>query len=379
MAWVALQMLYGDRAKYFGLVFGVMFATLLMAQQTSIFVGLMARTANQITDVREANVWVMDPRVRYVDEPEPMPATDLDRVRSVDGIAWAVPMYKGLTNVRAPGGVLNQVFLLGIDDASLVGAPKTMLLGSVEDLRLPDAIIIDRAGFEFIWPGEALELGRRVEMNDRTAVIVGISEPAPPFTTFPIVHTRYTNALRFTPGGRNRMSYVVARAEDGQAPEAVARHIEATTGLQARTTTEFQWQTIQYYLQRTGIPVNFGITVTLGFIVGAAIVGQTFYIFVVENMKQFGALKAIGVTNTTLAGMVLLQGSVVALVGYGLGVGLSAGFFVATAKVTALRGFYMPWQIMIGTAGAVLAIMVVSIFASLRRVMVLDPAIVFRG
>ena len=377
MAWVALQMLYGDRAKYFGLVFGVMFATLLMAQQTSIFVSLMARTASQVTAVREANLWVMDPRVQYYDEPEPMPATDLDRVRGVPGVAWAVPYYRGLTNVRAPGGLLNQVFLLGLDDASLVGGPQRMLLGAIEDLRRPDAIIIDRAGHEFIWPGEPLTIGRQIEMNDRTATIVGISEADAPFTTFPIVHTRYTNALKFAPGGRNRMSYILGKAD--RDPAMVAQAITAATGLQARTTDDFAWQTIRYYLSRTGIPVNFGITVTLGFIVGAAIVGQTFYIFVLENMKQFGALKAIGVTNATLAGMVLLQGAVVALVGYGLGVGLSAGFFALTDGVTALRGFSMPWQIMIGTAGAVLMIMVVSIFASLRRVMVLDPAIVFRG
>ena len=36
-----------------------------------------------------------------------------------------------------------------------------------------------------------------------------------------------------------------------------------------------------------------GITVALGFIVGAAVVGQTFYIFVLENLRQFGALKAM--------------------------------------------------------------------------------------
>ena len=57
------------------------------------------------------------------------------------------------------------------------------------------------------------------------------------------------------------------------------------------------WRTITYYMQRTGIPVNFGITVLLGFIIGAAIAGQTFYLFTLDNLKQFGALKAMGVTQ----------------------------------------------------------------------------------
>src|SRR3954465_16096114 len=48
MNWVALRMLTGDRSKYLGIIFGVTFATLLMAQQMSIFTGIMARTGSQI-------------------------------------------------------------------------------------------------------------------------------------------------------------------------------------------------------------------------------------------------------------------------------------------------------------------------------------------
>ena len=55
--------------------------------------------------------------------------------------------------------------------------------------------------------------------------------------------------------------------------------------------------TIDYYLRYTGIPFNFGITALLGFLVGTAIAGQTFYNFTIENLKQFGALKAMGMTN----------------------------------------------------------------------------------
>src|SRR5215470_11918115 len=92
---VALRILLGDRAKYVGLIFGIAFSTMLMSNQTSIFVGLMLRTANQILDAREADIWVMDPRVDYVDEIEPMTDTQLGRVRGVDGVDWAVPFFQG--------------------------------------------------------------------------------------------------------------------------------------------------------------------------------------------------------------------------------------------------------------------------------------------
>ena len=94
---VALKMLFGDRAKYIGLIFGIAFSTMLMSNQVSIFAGLMLRTASQILDAREADIWVMDRRVEYVDEVEPMTDTQLGRVRGVDGVDWAVPFFKGLT------------------------------------------------------------------------------------------------------------------------------------------------------------------------------------------------------------------------------------------------------------------------------------------
>ncbi len=108
---------------------------------------------------------------------------------------------------------------------------------------------------------------------------------------------------------------------------------------------QFFWRTINYYLSSTGIPVNFGITITLGFIVGTAIAGQTFYLFTLENLRQFGALKAMGLGNLRLVGMILLQASIVGGVGFGLGIGMTAIFFEATKNVTHLAGFFMPWQV----------------------------------
>jgi putative ABC transport system permease protein len=238
---------------------------------------------------------------------------------------------------------------------------------------------MDRAGWEYTWPGEPFEAGRVIEINDRRVVVVGLAEASPPFVTFPVVFTRYTEALKLSPGERNRMSFILAKSAQGEDPQVVAARVAEQTGLQALTTSEFQWRSINHYLKRTGIPINFGITVVLGFIIGAAVAGQTFYIFVIENLRQFGALKAIGVANHRILGMVLLQAAVVALIGFSLGIGLSALFFQATSDMIHLRGFVLHWQVVAATAAAVGAIMVIASFASIRRLLVLDPAIVFRG
>jgi putative ABC transport system permease protein len=134
-----------------------------------------------------------------------------------------------------------------------------------------------------------------------------------------------------------------------------------------------------YFVQRTGIVANFAITVFLGFLVGCAIAGQTFYTFTLENLPQFGSLKAMGVTNLRLVGMVLLQGLVVGLIGYGLGVGGAALFGKLMTAAGSRLAFLMPWQVLAGTAAAVAVIVMLSSLVSVYKVLVLEPATVFRG
>jgi putative ABC transport system permease protein len=379
MTWIALRMLMGDRAKYLGLIFGVSFATLLMTQQVSIFMGIMTRTANQILDVRDAEIWVMDNKVRFIDEVPALPDTDLVRVRGVQGVEWAVRMYKGQVRARLADGNFRNVVLFGLDDESLVGAPQTMLLGNLADIRNPDAVIVDKAGYEYMWPGQPHELGREFELNDRRAVLVGICKASAPFTTMPILYTRYSSASGYVPRERNMMTFVLAHPRDGVSDVETCRQIEDRTGLMALTKNQFFWKTINYFLGSTGIPVNFGITIALGFLVGAAITGQTFYLFTLENLRQFGALKAMGVSNLRLVGMILLQGVVVGLVGYGIGIGLTATFFESTANITHLAGLHMTPLAFGGVGVAVMLIIVLTSLVSIRKVLVLEPAVVFRG
>jgi putative ABC transport system permease protein len=378
MGWVALKMLTGDRAKYFGLVFGVAFASMLMAHQVSIFCGLMLRTASQILDVRDAGIWVCDPELQSVDEIEPLSGTDLYRVRSVPGVRWAARLSKSLGRVRTASGLYRTAIVMGLDDDSFVGAPKQMLVGSWHDLRRPDAVILDDAGYSYLFPGEPVAVGRTLEMNDRRVVVAGICRAAAPFQTFPVMYCRHSQAMRYVPQERNTLSFIVADPMAGADAAEVCRRIRDRTRLAAYDARSFMWLTIGYYMRSTGIPVNFGITVGLGFIVGTAIAGQTFYLFTLENLKQFGALKAMGVTNRRILAMILLQATVVGGLGYALGMGAASAFFEVTKDIYHLRGFFLPWQVAIGTAGAVVVIMFLASIVSIRRVWTLEPAIVFK-
>lgn len=379
MNFVAIKILLGDRTKYLGLIFGVTFSTLLMAQQVSIFIGLMARTAGIIYSVTEADLWVMDPRVRYIEEVEPMRDIELVNVRSIAGIKWAVPFYKGLSTIRMPDGLTQQVQLIGIDNVSLVGISHKIVMGDLAAIQHPQTAMIDKAGFAFTWPGEDLKIGKEIELNDNRLLVNAICDTNATFFTFPILYVSYDTALEIIPPTRTRLPFILVKAESGVDLKEMKSRITENTGLQALTQNEFAWRSINYILERTGIPINFGITIILGIIIGAAITAQTFYIFVVENLKQFAAMKAVGVTNRQLLKIVLIQAGVVGMTGYGLGIGFTALFFKLTADSPALKGFVLYWQVIGGTALVISIIILFSIFFSLRKVFKLDPAIVFRG
>ncbi len=220
-------------------------------------------------------------------------------------------------------------------------------------------------------------VGRELEMNDHRAVIVGVCEATRTFQSNAVVYTTYSRAKRFAPQERKALSYVLAKTEPGKTPAEVVAAIKRQTGLKARTSREFIDDTIDYYMKYTGIPVNFAITAALGFLVGTAIAGQTFYNFTIENLKQFGALKAMGATNGRIVGMILLQAAVVGSLGYGLGVGMASwfGFMLEGGELA----YYTPWQLMPITGAAVVLICILSSLVSVRRVLVLEPAVVFRG
>jgi putative ABC transport system permease protein len=88
----------------------------------------------------------------------------------------------------------------------------------------------------------------------------------------------------------------------------------------------------------------------------------------------------MGVKNGRIVLMVLLQGAVVGLIGYCLGVGLASGIEeVIAARVKGIPpAMYMAWPIPAASAAAAALIVVGSSLVSLRRVMRLEPAAVFR-
>lgn len=381
---VAWLMLVGDRVKYVGIVCGISFAAFLITQQASIFFGLLSRTYGFVTDCGHADLWICDPKVQFIDDIKPMQDTELYRVRSLPGVAWATPLYKGLLRARLADGNFQTCNLIGLDDATLTGGPPELTAGRLVDLRQSDAVIVDEGGANgkfarHLPDGRTIPLavGDTIELNDHRAVVVGLCRVSRTFQSNPVIYTTFARATTFVPRERKLLSFILAGITPGFASDTVCATVAEHTGLAAYPREEFKAKTFWYYINNTGIPINFGISVLLGFIIGTAIAGLLFYQFTTDNLRYWGALKAMGASHGTLLRMVLLQALVVGALGYGLGVGMAALFGWLTSK-SELAFLLLPWLLLV-TAAAVLLIVLLAALLSLWKVLRLEAAVVFRG
>ncbi len=382
---IALQMLFGDFGKYIAMIVGIAFATLIMIQQPSIFVGLLTRTYTFINDVGIADIWVMDPGVQFVEEGKPIRDTDLGKVRGIPGVLWAAPLFKGLLSAKLPNGERKTIDLTGIDDATFIGFPTNMVQGSLSDLKKPWAIFMDfeaaQGRLKMTIPGQTekkmLKVGDTLEVNDQRAVIQGFCKSTRNFVLQPKVYTTYSRAVSYAPSNRRYLTYILVKTKPGIDQHDICKLIEERTKLKAFTAEDFKSQNLWYWLKNTGIPISFGISVLLGFLVGSAIVGQTFYTFILENIKKYAALKAMGLRNATLTRMVLLQAMVVGAIGYGVGTLLATLFGLKFHD--SVLAFRMPPILLIFSATGILIIITITSLLSIRKVIKIDPAVVFRG
>jgi putative ABC transport system permease protein len=381
---IALQMLFGDRGKFVAMVVGISFAALIMTQQPSILIGILSRTYSFVNDVSLPDIWVMDPGVQFVEQHKPIRDTDLWRIRGISGVDWVAPLFKNLMRIKLPDGSTKMIDMTGIDDATLIGAPYKFLAGKISDFRRNDAVFVDQEAAKTHLKVQIsekqtrpLEVGDVLEINDRRAIVMGLVKTARNFVLQPQVYTTYSRTLHYSPPGRRHLTYLLVKAKQGQDLKELCQKIRNVTHLAAYTADEFKTLNLRHWMDNTGIPLNFGISVLLGFIVGAAIAGQTFYNFIQENLKYYAALKAMGLKNAVLARMVMLQAMVVGLIGYGNGVGLTAIFGMQVHDT--VLAFLMPSSLLLFGGIGVLFIVALSAALGVRSVKTVDASIVFRG
>lgn len=374
---LAFKMLIGNKASCIGVIFGIFLATLLIAQQSAIFLGLVDRSNRIVTDISDPTIWVMDPATESEDRLRAMPIRYLDLVRGVPGVEWAVPLSSTLIPVVTPSGKFDVSQLYGIDDATLIGAPVNMLEGSIRGLRREGGVIVDsysaNGNLAHVEPNgttRPLQLGDELEINGKRALVVGICKVTQGFYPQPIIFTSLRQFNKFSPGMSEKISFILVKTKPDTDIASVAKLINAYPELRALNRQEFKEQIRNFFL-KTGILINFGLSVLLGIIIGFSIAGQIFYIMTLENIVYYALIRAIGGTKKMILQMIVFQAAVVGIIGYILGIGVTVLWGLAIKDTT--LAFLFPWQLLLFTGGIVFVICIFTAALSIQKVYHADP------
>lgn len=379
MILLALKMMVGNRTSCLGVIFGIFLATLLISQQSAIFLGLLSRSYRMVTDIPAPEIWVMDPSTESPDKVRGIPSSYLGVMRGIEGVEWAAPLHLMSIPLVTERGKFDVCELYGVDDAMLIGAPTEMIEGQVRDLRREGAVIVDAHSAQHglvktLQDGttEPLKIGDKLEINHHQAVVVGICRITQGFYPQPTLFTSYSNFLEFTDFANNRLDFIMIKVEKGQSVKAICEKINAIGGVRALTRDQFKWRIVQAFL-KTGILINFGLSVLLAIIIGFSIAGQIFYMMTLSNIGYYALIKAIGGTEGMIFRMIAIQAIVMSAIGFILGIAATLLWGIAVKGTT--LAFLFPWQLLVFSGSLTLLICLAIAALSIRKVFRVDPKI----
>ena len=368
---VALRMMFHDKSKLIGTLLGVVFAVVLAGQQIGVLMGLLQKNT-MLVDNAGAQLWVVPPNTTLAQAGQKLSTTLLDQARATPGVAAASPLVMVGTSITKPGGGSEAITLIGFELETGLGGPWNIVAGSVDALRQPDTLFFDeapRARFGGLNLGSVREVGgRKIRVGGFTWGLL----PFGPTYSFADIDT----VRDLTGVASDQLNFVLVKVAAGHDAR------EVKTALQARMPTavvisqaDFH-STIVSTLLRQQLGITFGTSTAFGLIIGFIIVALSMFSAVLDNLREFGTLKAIGLTNRDLSRMLIVQSLCYALLGSLIGLGLVAQ--IAEGIRSANLSVIIPRPLIIATPIVMSVLCMLASTLALRRVRKLEPGMVFR-
>ncbi len=374
MVRVAARMLMDEPLKSVGTLIGVVVSVFLMTQQMSLLTGIQGRVSS-FADRNDVDVWVASAATESIDATGSLPERSVSEAAGTRGVAWAAPVVQGRGEVTRVDGVKEQVRIFGVEAPRYAGLPHVLADGSrPEMLRAPNRLFLnwqDRDSFGFPEPGD------RIEINGQLAIVAGFLEGMNPHSPYYYMFANIDDVRAWTGFPQDRVTFVAVAIAPGESPEAVRDRLQQRMPeSMAFTRGELHDMELRYFEKRSPVGVVFGMGTVLAALIGAGIVGVTLYSSVMDRLREFGTLKAIGASREDLLQLLGAQAALFSAVGYPLG--LLAFGLVRHVSGPSVSMPAPPW-LLSSVAGATLLVCAAASLVAIRRVLRVEPAIVFRG
>lgn len=231
-----------------------------------------------------------------------------------------------------------------------------------------------------------LSIGDKVEIQDYDFKVVGFSGGTTSWITSPIFMSRESarSILKTSPGVTSFFLVNVARGRSVQKVRDdilrrsgdYQRNSERISGIEVFSAAELAQKdediTRELFISMMGV-----ITV-LTFLIGTLIIGLAVYILILEKLRDFAVLKALGATNRHVYKIVIIQTFINAFLGFGLGLLTALGFEYLTTQVITTQFIIVVERNYIGKVLLVTSVMVVlASYFPIRKVFKVKPTVVF--
>jgi putative ABC transport system permease protein len=371
---LAQRNLFHDKVRLTVTLTGIVFSVVLIVVQLGLFLGFTTATSNLI-DHSGADLWITSKNVPYVEQGVAFSERKLNQVRAVPGVDDAQKLIARWTQWKRHDGGQDSVQIVGINVDDPMERPWNLVQGSVQDLKSPDAVILDELYKQKL--GVA-NVGEVFEIGGHRARVVGFTRGIRSFTTSPYVFTTFKNAQNYASLREDQTMFILVKVAPGANLEQVRRDLLSNVkDVEVFKTSEFSRMTTFYWMFTTGAGVAVLIAAVLGLVVGFVVVAQTIYATTVDHIREFGTLKAMGAPNSYVYKVIMKQAAIAAVLGYVLGMIVSV--FVVHGSQKGGAAILMPTSMAVGMFFLTLTMCVGAALVSINKVTRIDPAMVFKG
>ena len=371
---LAQRNLMHDKVRLAVTLTGVVFAVVLIVVELGLFVGFTVTTSS-IIDKSKVDLWIVSKGTPYIEQGSVFSERKLYQALATPGVASADKYIVRFSNWKTPEGAEEGIQIVGFNPYSGIGGPWNVVEGNVEDLKTPDAVMVDEIYKKKLG---VTKVGEIFEINGRRARVVGFTRGIRAFTTTPYVFTSFKNALGYTRIAEDQTYFILVRAVPGTDVVTLQRQLEARLhDVDVLTSSKFSRMTRIYWMFTTGAGVAVLIAALLGLVVGVVVVAQTIYATTMDHIREYGTLKAMGAPNSYIYRVIVTQAGMSAVAGYVLAMFVSV--FIVHASRSGGAAILLPWQMAVGIFFITLLMCVSAAVVSINKVTSLDPAMVFRG
>jgi putative ABC transport system permease protein len=251
--------------------------------------------------------------------------------------------------------------------------PWNFVDGSLDDLTIPDGIIIDRSYFKRLGITGS---GQHAEISNQRVRVVALTDLIRSFTTIPFVFTTLERARNFLGADPNSSTYYLVQVSPGADLDSVRASLGGNlSDAEVLTPKEFHDRSLAQWLYGTGAGAALIAGAILGIIVGTVIVAQTLYSSTKDHLNEFATMRAMGAPAFYIHQVILCQAFLSAVIGFFIAAIL--GWIIVQATATTAVPVIMTPILTLSLFILTVAMCALSAVSAIIKVTRIDPAVVF--